>query len=200
MQSCVSPTGDEIPEPRGVLRPLKSLAEELELAVVLVSHLGKSGSTHGQYRVIGSIAYVGACRSNLLFVRDRTDSTGRRVFLCDNGGNLGPPAPTLACRIADRGAGPRVEWVEGCRPITAEEALAAEVAARRHEPADVPERRHAEGGSGRGTGPGHGNRTRRAECRIWAYDLASCQRKHQSRVDSGGIRKDSRCCWRLYDA
>src|SRR6185312_5599360 len=117
---------------RGVLGPLKSLAEELDLAVVLVSHLGKSGSTHGQYRVIGSIAYVGACRSNLLFVRDRTDSTGRRVYICDNGGNLGPPAPTLAYLIADRGAGPRVEWVEGCRPITAEEALAAEIAARRN--------------------------------------------------------------------
>ncbi len=46
----------------GVLAPLKRLAERVGAAVVLVSHLTKAGSANGKYRVLGSIAYVGACR------------------------------------------------------------------------------------------------------------------------------------------
>ena len=79
--------------------------------------------------MIGSIAYVGACRANFLFVKDREDPTGRRVLMLDNGGNLAPPAPTLAYRIEDRGEGTRVEWLDDPLPITAEEALAADQAA-----------------------------------------------------------------------
>jgi hypothetical protein len=187
-----------------VLGPLKSLAEELELAVVLVSHLGKSGSTHGQYRVIGSIAYVGACRSNLLFVRDRTDATGRRVFLCDNGGNLGPPAPTLAYVIADRGAGPRVEWVEGCRPITAEEALAAEIAARRKEPTDAPERRHAEDWLREvladGAIPATEIESAARSAGIAYHTLRHAKKSIGAESFRVGFGKDSVCSWRLQDA
>ena len=77
---------------RGVLSPLNRLAEQLGAAVVLVSHLTKSGSSNGKHRVLGSIAYVGACRANFLFVADLTDPTGRRVTMLDNGGNIAPPA------------------------------------------------------------------------------------------------------------
>ena len=77
---------------RGVLSPLNRLAEQLGAAVVLVSHLTKSGSSNGKHRVLGSIAYVGACRANFLFVADQTDPTGRRVTMLDNGGNIAPPA------------------------------------------------------------------------------------------------------------
>ncbi len=96
-------------EVRGILSPLKKMAERLNAAVVLLSHLSKGGSANPQQRVIGSIAYVGACRANFLFVKDREDPTGRRVLMLDNGGNLAPPAPTLAYRIEDPGEGPRVE-------------------------------------------------------------------------------------------
>ena len=130
-------------ELRGVLSPLKAMAERLNVAVELVSHLGKSGSVNGKYRVIGSIAYVGACRANLLFVRDRTDPTGRRVLVLDNGGNLAPTAPTLAYVIEDRGEGPRVEWLDAPVDITAEQALAAEIEAQQPE-RDAPERQEAE--------------------------------------------------------
>jgi len=41
---------------RGVLAPLKNLAERLGAAVVLVSHLTKGGSANGKHRVSGSIA------------------------------------------------------------------------------------------------------------------------------------------------
>jgi len=37
---------------------LKMMAERLNVAVVLVTHLSKSASTNGQHRVIGSVAYV----------------------------------------------------------------------------------------------------------------------------------------------
>ena len=63
---------------RGVLTPLNKLAERLGAAVVLVSHLTKEGSANGKHRVLGSIAYVGACRANFLFVADPEDPTGRR--------------------------------------------------------------------------------------------------------------------------
>jgi putative DNA primase/helicase len=131
-------------EVRGILSPLKGMAERLNAAVVLLSHLSKGSSANAQQRVIGSIAYVGACRANFLFVKDREDPTGRRVLMLDNGGNLARPAPTLSYSIDDRGEGPRVEWLDAPLPITAEEALAADQAACQVGVA-APERREAEG-------------------------------------------------------
>lgn len=113
-------------ELRGVLSPLKRLAERLGIAVVLVSHTNKAGGPNGKYRVQGSIAYVGACRANFLFLKDREDPTGRRVLMLDNGCNLAPTLPTLAYHIEDRGDGPAVEWETEAVLITTEEALAAE--------------------------------------------------------------------------
>jgi len=49
---------------------------------------------------LGSIAYVGACRANQLFVRDPQDPTNRRVLMLDNGRNLAPAAVT-GRQIAD---------------------------------------------------------------------------------------------------
>jgi hypothetical protein len=108
---------------RGVLMPLNKLAARLGAAVVLVSHLTKTSSSNGKHRVLGSIAYVGACRANHLFVADPHDPTGRRVLMLDNGGNVAPPAPTLAYAIEDRGSGPQVAWLDEPVPITVEEAL-----------------------------------------------------------------------------
>ena len=113
---------------RGVLTPLKRLAERLGAAVVLVSHLTKGTSANGKHRVLGSIAYVGACRANHLFIADPRDPTGRRVLLLDNGGNVAPPAMPLAYVIEDLGSGPRVAWIDETVPITVEEALRPQVA------------------------------------------------------------------------
>ncbi len=97
---------------RSVLTPLNRLAERLGAAVVLVTHLTKAGSANRKHRVLGSIAYVGACRANHLFVADPHDQAGRRVLMLDNGGNLAPPAPALAYMIEDRDRGPRIEWCQ----------------------------------------------------------------------------------------
>jgi hypothetical protein len=113
-------------ELRGLLAPLKRLAERLNFAAVLVSHLNKGASINGKHRVTGSIAYVGACRANFMFVRDREDPTGRRALMLDNGCNLASSVPTLAYHIEDRGDGPAVEWETEPVPITTEDALRAE--------------------------------------------------------------------------
>ena len=103
------------------------MAERLRVAVVMVSHLSKGGGANGKYRVMGSMAYVGVCRANLIFVRDRTDPTGRRVLLCDNGGNLAVPPPTLAYTIEELTTGPAVVFQPEPVPITAEQALDADL-------------------------------------------------------------------------
>jgi hypothetical protein len=108
---------------RGVLTPLKKLAEQLDVAVVLVSHLTKVGSANGKHRVLGSIAYVGTCRANHLFVSDSADPTGRRVLMLDNGGNLAARAPALAYTIEESADGPRVAWSDEPVVVTVEEAL-----------------------------------------------------------------------------
>ncbi len=109
---------------RGVLSPIKSLAERLGAAVVLVSHLTKAPSANGKHRVAGSIAYVGVCRANFLFVRDPRDPASRRVLMFDNGGNTAPLAPPLAFTIEDpTGRVPQVVWSDEPVTITVEEAL-----------------------------------------------------------------------------
>ena len=71
---------------RGVLTPLKTLAERLGAAVVLVSHATKGGSGNRKHRVLGSIAYVGVPRT-ISSLRTTTRPVGR-VLMLDNGGNV----------------------------------------------------------------------------------------------------------------
>jgi hypothetical protein len=109
---------------RGALSPLKNLAERLGAAVVLVSHLTKAAAGNGKQRVLGSIAYVGACRANFLFLADPRDAAGRRVLMFDNGGNTAPLAPPLTYTIEDQdGRGAQVVWCDAPVTITVEEAL-----------------------------------------------------------------------------
>ena len=128
---------------RALLAPLNDLAERQRIAIVLVSHLSKGGGSNGKHRVMGSMAYVGVCRANLIFVRDQTDPTGRRVLLCDNGGNLAPAAPTLAFTIEELQDGPAVVFQPEPVSITTEKAIADEA---RGEPdrRPAPDRREAE--------------------------------------------------------
>jgi putative DNA primase/helicase len=121
---------------RGVLSPLKSLAERLRAAVVLVSHLTKAPSQCGKHRIVGSIAYLGACRASFLFVPDPRDRSGRRVLMVDNGGNAAPLAPTLAYTIEDSsGRGPQVIWSDEPVTIGVDEALRPrrQLPAKRHD-------------------------------------------------------------------
>ena len=118
-------------ELRGVLSPLKAMAERLNVAVVLITHLNKGQGTNGKHRVTGSIAYVGACRANFLFCRDHENPA--RVLMLDNGCNLAGEVPTLAYRIDDLGDGPTVVWEDDPVPITADEALQAQTDGHREQ-------------------------------------------------------------------
>jgi putative DNA primase/helicase len=110
---------------RAVLSPLIRLAEQLSAAVVLVSHLSKSGSPNSKHRVLGSIAYVGVSRANFLFTADPDDPTGRRVLMLDNGSNIAPPAPDIAYMIEDHGDGAWIEWSSPAEGNTVESLRSA---------------------------------------------------------------------------
>jgi hypothetical protein len=184
-------------ELRGLLSPLKKMAEETGAAVLLVHHLNKSGGTNGKHRVTGSIAYVGACRANFLFARDRDDPTGGRVLMLDNGCNLAGDVPTLGYHIEDRGAGPAVEWGQEALDIRVEQALAAE--------SDDPD-----------------EQAERRDCDLWLRDMLAhgpvshadivkagkfagfgvtalnrSKRRIKAWTDREGFGKDSKCSWTL---
>jgi putative DNA primase/helicase len=129
---------------RGLLARFGEMAERLKAAVILVSHLSKFGGSNGKHRVMGSMAYEGVCRSNMIFIRDRTDPTSRRVLLCDNGGNRATSPPTLAYTIQERLLGPVVVFDPEPVAITTEQALDDEIQ-RGIDPGAASERREAQG-------------------------------------------------------
>ena len=101
---------------RSVLTPLKTLAERLNAAVVLVSHLTKGTTGNGKHRVLGSIAYVGASRATICLSRTPAIGPPAACSCLDNGGNLAPPAPTLSYVIEDRGGGAHVSGATSRSP------------------------------------------------------------------------------------
>lgn len=114
---------------RRALAPLNDLAARRNVAVVLITHLGKrgAGGTNGKYRVRGSIDYVGVCRANFLFLADPDDPGGRRRLMLDNGCNLAPRHPGLAFVVEDEGGVARLEWLPETLDLDADAALARAV-------------------------------------------------------------------------
>ena len=81
---------------RALLSPLKDLAEKLNVAIVLVTHLNK-GSGAAIYRSIGSIAFAGAARSSWIVAKDKNDPL-RRLFMPAKN-NLGNDQSGMAYRV-----------------------------------------------------------------------------------------------------
>ncbi len=78
---------------RGVMTPLKRLAEKHHVAVICIEHLTKSKTMAGEnatYRVQGSIAFVGVARSVWIVAKDNEDITGKRRYLQASKTNLSP--------------------------------------------------------------------------------------------------------------
>lgn len=71
------------------LGPLVSLAEELNIAVVLVRHFGKSASKNALYRGLGSVSIIGLARSALIVAADPASDDKHRHMLALNKSNLG---------------------------------------------------------------------------------------------------------------
>lgn len=90
---------------RRALAALAGLAEDCDVAVLAAIHFNKSAGTDALLRVSGSVAFTAAPRSVLAFGADPDDPAGddgvQRV-LAHPKCNVGPLAPSLACRIEGR--------------------------------------------------------------------------------------------------
>jgi hypothetical protein len=103
---------------RGLLAPLKDLAEQTGVAIVAVMHLNKDAQRRVIARGQGSLGFVAAARSVLIVGHDPEDETRRRRFLMPVKGNLSAKAPTLAYAfepIADDPERARLVWED--RPV-----------------------------------------------------------------------------------
>jgi hypothetical protein len=87
------------PDIRRAIAPLARLAEDLDLAVMLVVHLNKSTAAQIVARVSGSVGFTAAARSVLLFGRDPEDPQGPTRILVHAKSNLGPEAPALRFQL-----------------------------------------------------------------------------------------------------
>jgi putative DNA primase/helicase len=102
---------------RGVMTPLKRLAEKHHVAVLCIEHLTKSKTTAGEnatYRVQGSIAFAGAARSVWIVAKDNEDITGKRRYLQASKTNLSPDNAGigLAFMIGGPTGRPYIHWLE----------------------------------------------------------------------------------------
>lgn len=97
---------------RRALGALADLAERLDVAVLAIRHLNKSGGSHPLYRGGGSIAFIAAARAGLLAARDPADPDGPRRVLAPTKANLARRPPALAYRLetAPDDDHPRVAW------------------------------------------------------------------------------------------
>ncbi|WP_287281330.1 hypothetical protein [Mesorhizobium sp.] len=114
---------------RGVLEPLKRLAEAHRVAVVCVTHLIKAGGREAIGSVNGSVAFVAAARTVLIVSKEIEEvadedgkttkaETGRR-FVAVAQNNIGPDGAdqTMVYEVATRDVGhgifaPFVDWDE----------------------------------------------------------------------------------------
>jgi putative DNA primase/helicase len=102
---------------RGVMTPLKRLAEKHHVAVLCIEHLTKSKTTSGEnatYRVQGSIAFAGAARSVWIVAKDQEDESGKRRYLQASKTNLAPDNSGLGLsyEICGPTGKPYVHWLQ----------------------------------------------------------------------------------------
>ncbi len=95
---------------RAVLFKLAALAEEADVAVLLIRHLNKTVGGNPLYRGGGSIAFVAAARSALLVAKDPDNPDDRVLAPLKN--NLAKDLGSLSFRLetAENGAS-RVSWI-----------------------------------------------------------------------------------------
>jgi len=131
---------DEI---RRVLTPVAALAQRRNVAIVAIMHLSKASDRRALHRVMGSVAFVAACRSALVFAQ-HPDRENRRV-MAQLKKNLSGRVPPLSYELVIRGNAtpligadgqplpllPVVEWFPEDRPsVTNVDALVSPVRSR----------------------------------------------------------------------
>jgi hypothetical protein len=186
-------------ELRRALAPVMAMAERLDVAVVLVTHLNKTSGAQAQYRPSGSIAYRAACRANYLFVRDHTDPSRQRILICDNGNNLVQEVPTLSYTIESRNEGPVVAWGTEPLSITADEALQAQS----RDGEEHAERRECDRwlGQALADGPVLANHLRDAakDAGFTWDEMKRAKTRIGAQSDRKGFGPGSKCYWHLGD-
>lgn len=118
LPSAINGNNDQ--DVRSVLMALAALAEDRDVAIVLVRHLNKREGGNHVYRGGGSIGIIGAARAGLLVAPD--PATPDRRILAVGKGNLAARPPALAYTLEEAGPSVRIRW-EGDSPLTAEELL-----------------------------------------------------------------------------
>lgn len=84
---------------RRALHPLSRLAQQMDVAVVIVRHLTKGGDGLAMLRGQGSIGITGAARSVLLVGIDPNDETAHTRVLAVSKMNVGVPGASLAFHL-----------------------------------------------------------------------------------------------------
>jgi putative DNA primase/helicase len=122
---------------RATLTPLFDMAARLDVTVLGIGHLNKSGSASALMRVLDSVAFVAASRGVYLVVRDPEDDS-RRLFLPAKN-NIGRIRTGLAFKVVEKLATtvfdcyPIVKCEDDAVSMTADEALAWREDGRRSE-------------------------------------------------------------------
>lgn len=112
---------------RRVLAPLAQLAEQYDVAAIIVMHVNKSQAKELMRRVGGSVGFSGAARSILLLGRDPNDPDGERGprrVLAHGKCNVGPEMPSLLLEIESVQLGElntsRLRWLDESETTIAE--------------------------------------------------------------------------------
>lgn len=105
---------------RNALAPLKILAEQYNVAIVLVQHLKKGNETKAIYKGAGSIDFVGFARSMLMVVKDTGND--ERLFIHTTS-NVAKEGHCLSYKISENG----LEWLEDRGEVNADELISQDI-------------------------------------------------------------------------
>lgn len=105
---------------RNALAPLKILAEQYNVAIVLVQHLKKGNETKAIYKGAGSIDFVGFARSMLMVVKDTEND--ERLFIHTTS-NVAKEGHCLSYKITENG----LEWLEDRGEVNADELISQDI-------------------------------------------------------------------------
>ena len=106
---------------RRALAPLATLADKLDVAVIVVRHLTKMPGGNPLYRGGGSIGIIGAARLGMLLAKDPEDEDA--LVLANTKSNLGRRPQSQSLRIAASDYDPNVgvvQWVGESKHTAAE--------------------------------------------------------------------------------
>lgn len=132
-------------EVRALLSPLRELAARRGVAILVITHLSKSGGS-ALYRAIGSIAFVAASRAAWFFGKDK-ENPGRRLMLRLKG-NLAPEVGGLAYKLEEvtlplkngqQVPIVKVMWEQGAVNLMADDILATDSPGRASRLAEAKE-------------------------------------------------------------